>query len=74
MITLFCIFIIIAIFVGIIKIFGWLLKAAFHLIPFLIEVFLVIAALYIAWHILSAIGIIVAVAAIVVGCRLVARK
>lgn len=74
MITLFCIFIMIVMFAGIIRIFGWMLRAAFHLIPFLFEVFLIIGVLSIAWYLLQVIGCIAAIAIIAVGCNAVRRK
>lgn len=74
MITLFCIFIMIAMFVGIIKIFGWMLRAAFHLIPFLFEVFLIIGVLAIAWQLLKVVGFIAAIAVIAAGCHAVRKR
>lgn len=74
MITLFCVFIMIVMFIGILRIFGWMLRAAFHLIPFLFEIFLIIAVLSVAWYLLRVIGCIAAIALIAAGCSAVRRK
>lgn len=74
MAVLFCIFIMIALFIGIIRIFAWMLKAAFHLIPFLFEVVFIIAAICFAWYLLQAIGVIAAIVIMAIGCHAVAKR
>lgn len=68
MITLFCIFLIAAMIVGIVELFGVMIAAAFHLVPFLFSVGLVIAVLCVAGYVLGIIGVIIAIAIIIAAC------
>ncbi|MQN00899.1 MAG: hypothetical protein FRC54_02755 [bacterium LCO1.1] len=68
MITLFCILLIIAFLVGIVKVFGWLLSAAFHLIPFLLGIFMAIGVIAIAAYLLETVGVVIAIIVIIGLC------
>ncbi|RRF97208.1 MAG: hypothetical protein DUD27_01205 [Lachnospiraceae bacterium] len=68
MITLFCILLIIAFLVGIVKVFGWLLSAAFHLIPFLLGIFMAIGVIAIAAYLLGTVGVVIAIIVIIGLC------
>lgn len=68
MITLFCIFLIAAMIVGIVELFGVMIAATFHLVPFLFSVGLVIVVLCVAGYVLGIIGVIIAIAIIIAAC------
>ena len=68
MITLFCILLIIAFLVGIVKVFGWLLSAAFYLVPFLFGLFMAICVIAIAAYLLGIVGVIIAIIVIIGLC------
>lgn len=68
MITLFCIFLIVAFLVGIVKLFVWMISAAFHLIPFLFGIVMVICVIGIAAYLLGIIGAVIAIVVIVALC------
>lgn len=68
MITLFCIFLIAAMIVGIVELLGVMIAASFHFVPFLFSVGLVIAVLCVAGYALGIIGAIVAIVIIIAAC------
>lgn len=68
MITLFCVLLIIAFLVGIVKVFVWMISAAFHLVPFLFGVVMVIGVIMAAVYLLGIIGAVAAVIVIIVAC------
>lgn len=68
MITLISMVLLIAMIVGVVKLFGWMASAAFHLLPFLLEAALVILVIIGAAYLLSWIGIIGAVVLMGIGC------
>lgn len=68
MITLFCVLLIIAFLVGIVKIFVWMISAAFHLVPFLFGVVMVIGVIMAAVYLLGIIGAVAAVIVIIAAC------
>ena len=68
MITLFCVLFIIAFLVGIVKVFVWMISAAFHLVPFLFGVVMVIGVIMAAVYLLGIIGAVAAVIVIIAAC------
>ncbi len=68
MITLFCVLLIIAFLVGIVKVFVWMISAAFHLVPFLFGVVMVIGVIMAAVYLLGIIGAVAAVIVIIAAC------
>lgn len=68
MITLFCVLFIIAFLVGIVKVFVWMISAAFHLVPFLFGVVMVIGVIMAAVYLLGIIGAVAAVILIIAAC------
>jgi hypothetical protein len=68
MITLFCVLFIIAFLVGIVKVFVWMISAAFHLVPFLFGVVMVIGVIMAAVYLLGIIGAVAAVIIIIAAC------
>ncbi|MDD6350955.1 MAG: hypothetical protein PUG16_00960 [Lachnospiraceae bacterium] len=68
MITLFCIFLIIACLVAFVKIFAWFLAAAFRLIPFLFGLGFAILIIGIAAYLLGIIGAVVAIVVLIGLC------
>ena len=68
MITLFCVLLIMAFLVGIVKVFVWMISAAFHLVPFLFGVVMVIGVIMAAVYLLGIIGAVAAVIIIIAAC------
>ena len=68
MITLFCVLFIIAFLVGIVKVFVWMISTAFHLVPFLLGVVMVIGVIMAAVYLLGIIGAVAAVIVIIAAC------
>lgn len=68
MITLFCVLFIIAFLVGIVKVFVWMISAAFHLVPFLFGVVMVIGVIIASVYLLGIIGAVAAVIVIIAAC------
>lgn len=68
MITLFCVLFIIAFLVGIVKVFVWMISVAFHLVPFLFGVVMVIGVIMAAVYLLGIIGAVAAVIVIIAAC------
>ena len=68
MITLFCVLFIIAFLVGIVKVFVWMISTAFHLVPFLFGVAMVIGVIMAAVYLLGIIGAVAAVIVIIAAC------
>ena len=68
MITLFCILLIIAFLVGIVKLFVWMISAAFHLIPFLFGIVMAICVIGLAVYLLGVVGAVVAIIVIIALC------
>lgn len=68
MITLFCIFLVIAMIIGIVELFGMMIAVAFRLVPFLFSVGLVIAVICVVGYALGIIGAIVAIVIIIAAC------
>ena len=68
MITLFCVLFIIAFLVGIVKVFVWMISTAFHLVPFLFGVVMVIGVIMAAVYLLGIIGAVAAVILIIAAC------
>lgn len=62
------IILIIAFFVGVIEIFGWLISAAFHLIPFLFGLGLAIGVVAMAYAVLGGVGAVLAIILLIIGC------
>jgi hypothetical protein len=59
---------IIAFLVGIVKVFVWMISAAFHLVPFLFGVVMVIGVIMAAVYLLGIIGAVAAVIIIIAAC------